>query len=91
MRFIPKHVEVTPGTTVRWINTGGAPNHTTTSKDGRWDSGFVFPNTGDSFDVTFGPGDNDRLFEYLCQSHSDDGMKASIRVGAGAPQPSTGY
>lgn len=91
MRFEPQQIQIEPGTTVRWVRRGGTPDHTTTAKNGKWDSGFTFPNPGDVFEITFSQADAGQTFEYLCQTHENDGMKGSVRVGEDAPRPSPGY
>ena len=91
MSFDPMQVQIAPGDTVQFIRRESQPDHTTTAMSGRWDSGFVFPNAGDMFQVTFTDADADQTFEYFCQTHRDDGMKGSIQVGANAPPPIEGY
>jgi YVTN family beta-propeller protein len=61
--FSPATIHVAPGTTVTWTNSDSAP-HTTTSRDGAWDSGRLAP--GASFSVTLStPG----TYEYVCMIH----------------------
>ncbi|HLJ97783.1 MAG TPA: hypothetical protein VKU02_31770 [Gemmataceae bacterium] len=60
--FSPSDVTVNMGDTVRWMFDQGV--HTTTSKDGLWDSGVLTP--GSTFEHTFNdPGD----FAYTCSLH----------------------
>ncbi len=60
--FSPSDVTVNMGDTVRWMFDQGV--HTTTSKDGLWDSGVLTP--GSTFEHTFNaPGD----FAYTCTLH----------------------
>jgi plastocyanin len=61
--FDAEKVEIPVGTTVTWTNTGQVI-HTTTSKDGLWDSAIM--NTGDTFSYTF---DEAGTFEYWCTLH----------------------
>jgi len=42
MSFLPKRIEITPGTTVRWTNNDQLV-HTITADDGSWDSGPIEP------------------------------------------------
>lgn len=56
-------VEVPVGTTVTWTNDGDVI-HTTTSKDGLWDSAIM--NSGDTFSYTF---EDVGTFDYLCSLH----------------------
>ena len=90
--FVPKRITVQPGTTVRWVLRGGSPDHTTKSLVLKWDSGLIFLSEGDVFEHTFAAADEGKTFEYFCVSHTDThGMKGSVKVGAGAPDPSPGY
>ena len=91
-RFEPKQLTVQPGTTVRWVLRGNADNHTTTEMETTWDSGFVFLNSGDTFEHTFSAADEGSTFEYSCVSHKACcEMQGSVRVGDSAPNPSPGY
>ena len=91
-RFEPQQAQVEPGTTVRWINRGAETNHTTTSKGGSWDSGFVFAGPGDTFEHTFTAADEGLTFEYSCVTHQACCMmQGSVRIGNNAPAPSPGY
>jgi parallel beta-helix repeat protein len=71
MRYQPKHLEVRPGDTVRWVNEDAVP-HTVTSGAGRevlrapLDSPYLM--RGDRFDHTFVEAGR---YEYLCQPHMD--------------------
>ena len=90
--FVPRQLQVAPGTTVRWIRRGLDPDHTTKSKLARWNSGFIFTSQGDMFEHTFTAADDGKTFEYFCETHVDtEDMKGSVRVGASAPDPMTGY
>ena len=90
--FVPKQVQIDPGTTVRWVRRGVDPNHTTKSKVQRWNSGLIFDSEGDVFEHTFTAADEGLTFEYLCATHTDThGMKGSVRVGANAPDADPGY
>lgn len=90
--FDPKQVQVQPGTTVRWVLQGNAPNHTTTEMATTWDSGFTLVNPGDFFEHTFTEADDNQTFEYSCVTHKDCcEMQGSIQVGQNAPPPTPGY
>jgi len=80
--FKPKTINVTPGTTVRWVNRG-QEKHTVTARDGSFDSGEIAP--GASFTFTFQrPG----TIEYVCRPHEQMGMIGSVIVGtSGAHSP----
>jgi amicyanin len=71
--FNPDTVEVSPGQTVRWVNNDAAP-HTTTSREGRWDSGTL--QTGQTYRLTFNsPG----TYEYICTIHPSMSGKVVVR------------
>lgn len=72
--FDGETVEVPVGTTVTWSNDGEVI-HTTTSKDGLWDSAIM--NSGDTFSYTF---EDVGTFDYLCSLHPS--MVATIVVTA---------
>jgi len=61
--FDAETVEVPVGTTVVWTNSGNVI-HTTTARDGLWDSAIMDP--GDTFSYTF---DEAGTYEYLCTLH----------------------
>jgi parallel beta-helix repeat protein len=71
MRYEPKHLQVRPGETVRWVNEDAVP-HTVTSSAGReilrapLDSSYLM--RGDAYDYTFPEAGR---FEYLCVPHMD--------------------
>lgn len=91
-QFEPKSVRIQPGDTVRWILQGTAVNHTTTAMDSQWDSGFIFTMQGATFERTFSAADNNKTFEYFCETHqSCCQMQGSVRVGEDAPAPRPGY
>jgi plastocyanin len=74
-RFAPQTINVQPGTTVRWTNSG-QHSHTVTSNDGRWDSGDIKP--GATYSATFKhPG----TYYYYCRHHTADKMQGVIVVG----------
>jgi amicyanin len=73
--FNPNTVEVSPGQTVGWVNNDAAP-HTTTSRDGRWDSGAL--RTGQTYTVTF---DSPGTYEYICSIHPSMRGKVVVREG----------
>jgi plastocyanin len=71
--FDPPTINIQPGTTVRWTNTGKNP-HTVTDRDKRFDSGDIAP--GGQYTVTFhSPG----TYHYYCKHHK--GMEGTIVVG----------
>jgi plastocyanin len=80
--FNPPTLNVQPGTTVRWNNTGKHP-HTVTDRDGRFDSGDIAP--GGAYTVTFhSPG----TYRYYCKHHK--GMEGTIVVGEPGKGPAGG-
>ena len=94
--FNPKSIQINSGDTVRWVLVGTNPAHTVTALNQTFDSGLVFLQPGDTFDVTFNQ--NNLTFEYSCQSHTTcctigqtADMKGSVLVGSGAPTPMVGY
>jgi len=72
--FDQETVEIPVGTTVTWTNTGDVI-HTTTSKDGLWDSAIM--NTGDTFSYTF---DTPGTYDYWCTLHPN--MLGTVVVSA---------
>lgn len=90
--FDPKQVRIEPGDTVRFVLRGTDPNHTATANDGRFASGMIFQEPGDSFEVDFTNADNNMTYEYQCVSHEQCcNMRGSILVGSNAPPPAPGY
>ena len=82
LAFEPATLEVEPGTTVTWTNTGVAP-HTVSAKDGTFGSGTL--QSGATFEQTFAdPG----TYAYLCQVHPE--MSGTIEVSATDPAPAVG-
>lgn len=76
LRFNPRTVTVTMGTTVVWTNNDpqGIP-HTTTSDTGLWDSGRM--SVGQSYSHKFNqPG----TYRYHCTLHQGEGMVGTIIV-----------
>lgn len=74
--FSPADLIISPGDTVTWVNEDSTP-HTSTSTQGRWDSGTL--NQTQSHSVTFSvPG----VFPYYCQIHPS--MTAVIQVAESA-------
>lgn len=71
--FAQASIKVAPGTTVVWANADQIP-HTSTSKDGVWDSRPIQP--GGTFSVTF---DKAGTYVYGCTIHPF--MQATIAVG----------
>ena len=90
--FEPKSITVQVGDTVRWVMQGSAPGHSVTANNGAFDSGFVFTQSGSTYERVFSAADENRTFEYRCVSHAGCcQMQGSVRVGAGAPDPGPGY
>jgi plastocyanin len=80
--FDPPTLNVRPGTTVRWTNSGRNP-HTVTDRDGKFDSGDIAP--GASYTYTFQtPG----TYRYYCKHHK--GMEGTIVVGEPGKGPGAG-
>ena len=79
--YLPGTIEVEPGTTVRWENTGAAP-HTITARDASYDSGLLF--TGDSYSQTY---EEAGTFEYFCTLHPN--MIGTIVVRQAIASPGT--
>ena len=80
--FDPPTLNVAPGTTVRWTNTGAHP-HTVTDRGGKFDSGDIAP--GASYTMTFQtPG----TYRYYCKHHK--GMEGTIVVGEPGKAPAGG-
>lgn len=80
--FSPEPVTVPVGTTIRWTNNSRLP-HTSTNKDGLWDSGLM--KAGESFSFRFDKGGS---YEYVCIFHPD--MVGTVKVqgdDAGTVQP----
>lgn len=73
-RFEPQTLEIEPGTTVEWVNTG-KKEHTVTSDDSDWDSGKLKP--GKKFSKVF---DQKGTFKYHCIPHHGVGMVGTIVV-----------
>lgn len=70
--FDPPLLEIGPGTTVTWTNLGGIP-HIVTERDGRFDSGNLFPK--ETYAHTFAALGT---FDYDCRYHP--GMTGTIVV-----------
>jgi plastocyanin len=86
--FQPSTINVQPGTTVRFVNSG-RHTHTVTSNDNRFDSGDLAP--GASYSVTF---TNPGTFTYYCRHHAREKMQGTIVVGsasAGTTPARAGY
>ena len=71
--FQPQSVNVTPGTTVVWVNRDGV-DHTVT-RDGDFDSGRIPP--GGTFEFTF---KDEGTYDYVCTLHP--GMTGRVIVEA---------
>jgi plastocyanin len=75
-RFGPTKVEITPGTTVTWVNQG-ANIHSVASLDGSFSSVSVMP--GESFSYTYEtPGE----YAFICKHHARQGMTGKVVVTA---------
>jgi quinohemoprotein ethanol dehydrogenase len=62
-RFFPNRVQVTPGTTVTWLNKGSV-THTATDVKAAWDTGDVTPSSTTSLKF-----DTQGTFTYTCTPH----------------------
>lgn len=72
--FSPGNLTIPAGTTVVWENKG-LNFHTTTSRDGLWDSGVI--GSGQTYSFTFtAPG----TYRYYCRQHLLQGMTGTITV-----------
>jgi plastocyanin len=71
--FRPRTITVERGTRVRWVNKGGNP-HTTTSTKGLWDKDI--PVGGAATRVFRKRG----TFRYTCTIHVDQGMRGRVVV-----------
>jgi plastocyanin len=79
--YRPASIEITPGTTLRWVNQDVAP-HTVTDRAGRFDSGIMA--TGDTFSFTFTqPG----TYEYFCTLHPEMTATVVVRAPGGGEVP----
>ncbi len=74
-RFQPDELEVTVGTTVRWVNVERRSNHDIYFPDEEIASGRLFPE--ESWERTF---EEAGTYEYYCQPHQNRGMVGVIRV-----------
>jgi len=70
--FSPTHVTIAKGTRVRWVNTGSV-GHTSTSNNGKWDSGTIA--AGSSFSRVFKKAGT---FRFHCSIHPT--MKGKVTV-----------
>lgn len=61
--FVPETPAVKPGDVIVWINRDIVP-HTTTAKDGSWDSGLI--KTGDEWQMVV---EDDTSQTYYCRFH----------------------
>jgi plastocyanin len=73
--FQPAELEVTVGTTVRWVNVERRSNHDIYFPEEDIASGRIFPE--ESWERTF---DEAGTYEYYCQPHEDRGMHGVIHV-----------
>jgi plastocyanin len=88
-QYEPKSLTIEPGDTVRWVLSGSNTTHSVTSRDGSFDSGFVFTAAGATYERRF---DNRGTVEYSCRSHSLCClMRGSIKVGTSSPPPDPTY
>lgn len=75
LEYVPSRVEVSPGTTVRWVNEDSA-DHTVTSEEAGGPLASDVFGQGGSFEYTF---DEPGEFAYFCEVHPF--MKAVVIVG----------
>ena len=96
--YDPKQVQINRGDTVRWVLAGLSPLHTVTALSAAFTSQPTgFPTPGSFFEHTFNV--DNVTFNYSCAVHTclpclqgqTEPMRGSVRVGAGAPPPITGY
>jgi plastocyanin len=67
MEFVPRHLKVKPGTTVKWVNNEKRNNHSVYfEKEGLPESDRLFP--GDSWERTF---DKPGVYPYVCGPHPE--------------------
>ena len=94
MSFVPSDLVVEPGTTVRWIHSGGS--HTVTEgTDGSVNGNEAFHSTltssNSTFEVTFDDvllSDHPRVgdrYDYFCLPHFGFGMVGSVTVASSEP------
>lgn len=73
-KFVPQHLRIKAGTTVRWVNKEARSNHSVWfQKEGLPESERFFP--GESWQRTF---DKPGLYPYLCGPHPE--MSGVIEV-----------
>jgi plastocyanin len=77
--FDQANINVEPGTTVTWVQSGDNA-HTTTSYDGLWDSGMIEGGTDGTFSFTF---EEPGTYDYFCIPHESMGMIGSVTVTGG--------
>lgn len=77
-RFEPEELEVSVGTTVRWVNVERRSNHDIYFPEEEIASGRLFPE--ESWERTF---EEEGTYEYYCQPHENRGMVGVIRVVGG--------
>lgn len=74
MKFVPQHVRIRPGTTVKWVNHERRNNHSILfPQEGHLESERLFP--GESWERTF---DKPGLYPYICGPHPE--MTGSVEV-----------
>ncbi len=67
MLFVPQHVKIKPGTTVKWVNRERRNNHSILfEKEGFPESDRIFP--GESWQRTF---DKPGIYPYVCGPHPE--------------------
>lgn len=74
--FSDPDITIAPGTTVRWVNSGGGPHTVTPEGHSEWSSAPL-NSTGDEFEHTF---DEAGEFPYICIPHESVGMTGIVRV-----------
>lgn len=67
MQFVPRHLKVKPGTTVKWVNNEKRSNHSVHfQQEGLPESERFFP--GESWSRTF---DKPGVYPYVCGPHPE--------------------
>lgn len=84
LRFAPKAIQVSPGTTVEWVWTGQGGGHNVYHDDAlegvderAFDSGDLVNEEGHTFEHTF---EEAGRFRYACEPHKGAGMKGGVLV-----------
>jgi plastocyanin len=75
--FSPANLTVPPGTTVIWVNAGGAGHTVTPQGHNAWQRVETTATAGEVLRVTFG---NAGTYNYICEPHAATGMVGSVVV-----------